>query len=50
MENVKRRTIWLSIAVILLLIFGTAAGVSAAETKVIKMTAKNIILHLKRST
>ena len=40
MENVKRRTIWLSIAVILLLIFGTAAGVSAAETKVIKMTAE----------
>ena len=40
MENMKRRTIWMGFAVMLLLVLGSATGASAAETKVIKMTAE----------
>ncbi|MCB2168710.1 MAG: cupredoxin domain-containing protein [Deltaproteobacteria bacterium] len=31
---------WIGLAIMLLLVFGSVAGVSAAETKVIKMTAE----------
>jgi cytochrome c oxidase subunit 2 len=40
MENIRKETIGLSVAVMLLLVLGYAAGASAAETKVIKMTAE----------
>ena len=40
MKNMKRRTIWISFTIILLLVLAPAAGASAAETKVIKMTAQ----------
>jgi len=40
MENMNGRTLWMGFTVMLLLVLGSAAGASAAETKVIKMTAE----------